>query len=743
LSTARTAGLPLPSALSVRDPGLASLRRAARVAVVVPVLAAVAQPITGAPSSSAFAVFGSFALLGLADFGGPMWPRARAYAGAVVIGGGLVALGSAASTATWSAVLATAVVAFVATFLGLFGGYLRAGHTAMLLAFIVAVSIPLPSSGLADVLPRLAGWGLAGAVATVTGTLLWPRHTRTRLRRRAADACRALGLLAAQPSSPERLREARDAVSQAHRAYDTAPLRPSGPARRDRAMVGLMIDLEQALRFAERFSRRPRRPAVDEEGLLLGEMARTLDRTAGVLAARASQPDLGAVDRARAAYRDAVDRWAGERLRAGEEAGSVLDALSGSSELRVFAYATLAIAVEASVIAGLVVRGLPEPFPHWHPPATGAAPWLARTLSSLRAQLHPGGVWFLNSLRAMLALSLAVLVTRFVRLDHSFWVVFGTLSVLRSNALSTGRSAVQAVLGTAVGVLVASLLTVGIGNNRTALYVVLPIAAFVAAYVPTVVSYLVGQAAFTLFVVLLFDILQPQGWTIGLVRLEDVALGILVSLVVAALFWPRGARGQLRTALAGLYRANASTLGAAFGYLLGDRPEADVDAGRAAVSRELDRAGEAFDAFLNERGSRKVPMITWGRVAAAGNDVLVAVGAMEAMGLLGYRTAGCEQCVSRVRRDVGEVVGEFAGFAAQLEGHDPRQRAAVEASARTRVAVEHCLRAWKGSPETGLDRTAIGLATAWFWDAELVRLGEDLTGPLAAVSAAARSPWWR
>jgi hypothetical protein len=67
----------------------------------------------------------------------------------------------------------------------------------------------------------------------------------------------------------------------------------------------------------------------------------------------------------------------------------------------------------------------------------------------------------------------------------------------------------------------------------------------------------------------------------------------------------------------------------------------------------------------------------------------------------------------------------------------------VEASGRTRVAVEHCLRAWKGSPETGLDRTAIGLATAWFWDAELVRLGEDLTGPLAAVSAAARSPWWR
>jgi uncharacterized membrane protein YccC len=511
---------------------------------VVPVLTAVAAPITGSARATAFAVFGSFALLGLADFGGPMWPRARAYAGAVVIGGGLVALGSVASTATWSAVLATAVVAFVVTFAGLFGGYITAAQTAMLLAFIVAVSIPLPAAGVAGVLPRLAGWGLAGAVATVAGTLLWPRHARTQVRQRAAEACRALALQVAEFVSPGRRNAARASVGETRGGHDAAPVRPAGPARRDRAMVGLVIDLERALEFAERLGRRARRPAVDEEGALLGEIAAMLDGTAGVLAAGAAQPDLGATDRARAAYRDAVDRWAGERLRAGEEAGSVLDALNGAAELRLLAYAALAlaVAVEASVVAGQVVHGLPAPFPHWHPPAPGAAPWLARMLASLRAQLHPGGVWFLNSLRAALALALAVLVTRFVRLDHSFWVVLGTLSVLRSNALSTGRTALQAILGTAAGVLIASVLTLAIGGNRTALYVVLPIVAFAAAYVPTVASYLVGQAAFTLFVVLLLDLLQPQGWKLGLVRLEDVVLGILVSLVVAVLLWPRGAR---------------------------------------------------------------------------------------------------------------------------------------------------------------------------------------------------------
>jgi hypothetical protein len=159
-----------------------------------------------------------------------------------------------------------------------------------------------------------------------------------------------------------------------------------------------------------------------------------------------------------------------------------------------------------------------------------------------------------------------------------------------------------------------------------------------------------------LFVVVLFDLIQPQGWRLGLIRLEDVALGIAVSLVVAVLLWPRGARGQLRSALAALYRADAACLDAGFAYLLGHRGEGEVDTTRWAAAAEAERAGEAFDVFLIERGSRMLPMVTWGRVAAAGNDVLLAADAMEAMGLLGYRPHGCEQCADRVRGDVDEVV---------------------------------------------------------------------------------------
>ena len=259
-------------------------------------------------------------------------------------------------------------------------------------------------------------------------------------------------------------------------------------------------------------------------------------------------------------------------------------------------------------------------------------------------------------------------------------MVLGTLSVLRSNALSTGRTALLAIGGTVVGFVIAAVLTLAIGTSAGALWVTLPIVAFLAAYVPTAVSFLVGQAAFTLFVVVLFDLLQPQGWRLGLVRLEDIALGVGVSVVVAVLLWPRGARGQLGSALAALYRADAACLDAAFGYLLGDGSQRQVDASRRAAETEVDRAAAAFEVFLTERGSRTLPAATWARVAAAGNDVLFAADAMELMGLLGYRPDGCQQCVDQIRRDAAAVVGVFTGFAGQLQ-----QRRAPPARRRCRL----------------------------------------------------------
>ena len=82
--------------------------------------------------------------------------------------------------------------------------------------------------------------------------------------------------------------------------------------------------------------------------------------------------------------------------------------------------------------------------------------WLGRqpegvpgTLSAARERitsyLEPHSVWLHNSLRGAAGLGLAVLAARLTGVQHSFWVVLGALSVLRSNALNTGQDAVRAM----------------------------------------------------------------------------------------------------------------------------------------------------------------------------------------------------------------------------------------------------------------------------------------------------------
>ena len=239
------------------------------------------------------------------------------------------------------------------------------------------------------------------------------------------------------------------------------------------------------------------------------------------------------------------------------------------------------------------------------------------TLSAARERitsyLEPHSVWLHNSLRGAAGLGLAVLAARLTGVQHSFWVVLGALSVLRSNALNTGQDAVRAMAGTVAGFIAGAALLAGIGTNTTLLWFLLPLAVFLAGVAPACISFAGGQAAFTLTVVILFSIIQPTGWHVGLVRIEDVALGAGVSMVVGVLFWPRGAAPALRQALAEAYADGTGYLASTVrsGMSHGDPstpapPALAGDAARAAAaSRRLD---DAFRTYLAERGAKRLPL---------------------------------------------------------------------------------------------------------------------------------------
>jgi uncharacterized membrane protein YccC len=229
----------------------------------------------------------------------------------------------------------------------------------------------------------------------------------------------------------------------------------------------------------------------------------------------------------------------------------------------------------------------------------------AEDAEAMAATANVRSVWFQNSVRGAAGLAVAVYIAQRTGLQHSFWVVLGTLSVLRSNALGTGRSIVSALAGTAVGIVVGALLVIAIGTHETVLWGVLPVAILLAACAPRAISFAAGQAGFTVVLFILFNLIQPVGWRVGLIRVEEIAIGFAISLGVGLLFWPRGAGALLRQDVATAYARGADYVVATARQLTtGEDADSAARASRAADAA-LHRLDDVFRQYLAERSATK------------------------------------------------------------------------------------------------------------------------------------------
>src|SRR6185312_763074 len=638
--------------LAQRDRGFAALRRATRAAIIMPAMFALGDKVIGNPQLATFAAFGSFAMLLLVDFGGSMAERFQAQAALAVTGGVFVCLATLASQTVWLATVAMAVVGFGVIFAGVVSSVLAGATTALLLAFILPVSLAAPASAVPD---RLAGWAMAGGVALVATALLWPAPARDRLRGPAAAACRALaarlraGIAYMLSGMDEQFALDRDhAAAQADQAVEAlrsaflaTPYRPTGLSTPARTTVRLVDELSwlnsiviqpglhrdggrrAALRVKEAAA-----AVLDRAADLLESMGGSSDELDAALtelaAAHAKMQEGVMVDLPVWSRPPASDpavatdpaaatdpATATDPAASGEPASEFITSLDPAFRAQELSYAVSLIARNVELTAAAERRSWRERWLGRQP--EGVPGTLSAARERITSYLEPNSVWLHNSLRGAAGLGLAVLAARLTGVQHAFWVVLGALSVLRSNALNTGQDAVRAMLGTVAGFIVGAALLVAIGTNTMLLWFLLPLAVFLAGVAPAVISFAGGQAAFTLTLVILFNIIQPTGWRVGLVRIEDIAIGVGVSLVVGVLFWPRGAAPALRQALADAYADGAGYLASTvrFGMSRGD-PGAPAlsavtgDATRAAAaSRRLD---DAFRTYLAERGTKRIPL---------------------------------------------------------------------------------------------------------------------------------------
>jgi uncharacterized membrane protein YccC len=416
----------------------------------------------------------------------------------------------------------------------------------------------------------------------------------------------------------------------------------------------------------------------------------------------------------------------------------VLDGLEVDDALRVVSYLVLALGSNAVIAAGGRVDAALR-LPTGTPRESGVTEIVIRIARTVRIHLTPASSVLHDSLRVALGLALAVLLARLLQLEHAFWVVLGTLSVLRSNTLATERTTLLALVGAVAGFILGAIFVVVVSETSA---VALPVTVFLAAYAPSAIGFVVGQAAFTLYIIILFNLISPAGWRIGLARIEDVAVGAGNSVVVGLILWPRGARVAFRHALAELYHTLAVFLIVSFDAVLAGATAAAASQARNIAVHARDRAAEAFDQLVRERGARHLDPQTAAMLVASGTHAIMVGDLLTVIEEKGAQAQGCSTGFAVLQAQQQAMVATFLRLADRLRraisASGPQERVSGPI---LREAALTCLRRWQEDPARG--QAALAVVRAGEWIQFLDALAADLEEPVTAVVEATQEAWWR
>lgn len=593
-------------------------RRAVRAAILVPGTFAISFLLLRDPTAALFSAFGSTTLLLYVDFGGPIRPRVQSQLALIVGTAALLCIGTLAQQNIWVATGVTLVVTFGILFFGIASSVLANAQASLLISFLLPLTLPGPLDALPD---RLLGWGLASLGSLIAITLIWRGPTNDPLRSSAIISLGALAGrvrdLAASAELPKddtgRIVMVPELVAL-KRSFLQTPFRPSGLGAAGRELAKLVeqqVQLEQVLREIgmDHPQLSPEAKAVFETSAdLLDECAIVLRASRSDTSTLAAHRDkLAGLRQASEAAAIAETKKLPRKTKAADQRGPLTTIIAPSFDAQELSVIVDSIAERTILSASARNRS-------WVAHLLGLrseviSPALSTARDRLASHIDRRSVWLHNALRGSIGFALTVFVANAIGVQHAFWVAFGTLAVLRSNASATGQTALKAILGTLIGIVVGGVLLVVLGHNTLACWILLPLLVAFIGLAPAF-SFVAGQAGFSVLLIVLFNLMQPIQWTIGIVRIEDVAIGCAVSVVVGFLLWPRGAGSAFAIAMSNALGASARYLAASIDYALQrcggglskKRSIADGD-GMIALdaARRLD---DSFRQLLTERGAK-------------------------------------------------------------------------------------------------------------------------------------------
>lgn len=709
-----------------------------RPAIVVTIVAVIVNLVlTGLGPSGFYATFGVFILLVLSDFGGPLRTRFLAYLATGAGGLVMIVLGTLAATSLAAAIVVTALVGFALAYALMLRGYLAPAFLSLLLPYIVAVTTPTTMSDLAI---GLASYAAAAVIAAIAAVTMWPEKPDERARQAVASVVSAAAEVvgAATPARPGA--PAGDAESQhgtlvaeytaLHTLFDGDLARPGDLTAADHALVRLVDDVSR-LRFALDWMIGESAPATAADITMLSAARDTLTACATALSARGALADE-TVAALYAAQAEHVDRLPAEtdRLLAEARPDEAIAMVDAGFRYRVIAVLTATVAGHTLTAVGH------RPGPGSTGPIDPVRTEITRLDRStgpaelLRSNLTIRSPWLRRGVQTAVAVAAAVVAVHEMHLEVGFWVVLGIVASLQFTAIRARKSAVEVAGGTLVGFAICAALVHFVGKNTPVLVAVLIPVAFLTVWLPRGRLLVpLKQAGFTVWFVMLVSLAHGGlSMRIDDVRIEDVGTGLVISLAITAVLWPRGVATRVRDVLHSSAAASGDFVAAAYAYLGTEAGPADrerVERAAQSAVHARDLADEAFDVALAEGGAAHDDAKAWTTVANAVDHAMV-VGTM-VRGLEGYGLAPlADRVAAQQLHDVARSASaEFAAATDPGSARASESAAAPAAQEGTADAVSAAVRGWSGRREpltvTGATgpmspgHAAIGLLWARDW----------------------------
>ncbi|WP_262281972.1 FUSC family protein [Micromonospora sp. MA102] len=607
----RRPGGELRDRLRRRDPGYRLIRRAARLTVVASLTFYGCRYGLGSVTLATYALFATVATGSFAQLPGPAAVRARTLLAAVPVAWALVAVGTVLAVSTAAASAGMLVIGFAVAFAGVGGPRLVGLANAFQLFYILACFPPYQP----DTLPaRLAGVTLGVALVALAEVTLWPDPAPVSFPQRLAAAAAGLAdhldaladVLLARPgaagAAARRHTRAAQLLDQVRLPRLPVTARPTSAGRRDRAWRDAAAAAQEVLAVAESLASRPDVPGSGDPDLAgaLRRCAATLRRSADRTVRRSGTPAAGGPELEPATPSPSWRAAGPVRLRVDAAVRTLAD--------QVGTYATaIGIATGPRGRTERTTEAGADRF--WY---AGRSTW-SLYRRQFRAHLTPRSVYLEGAVRLAVALAAARVIAGVVNLQHGFWVLLATLSLMRASASDTRTTLRPALVGTLAGGAAGGLLLL-VSPERQAYAALLPLALVLAFGVGPLLGLGWAQALLTLLLIVVFAQLNPASWQLAGARVVDVAIGAVVGVLAGLLLWPRGSGAELRRN-AGAYLAASGR--AAERIVEAFASGADARPAVAAARRAEALATTSLVQYHGERHDPRLSHVDWDAVLAA------------------------------------------------------------------------------------------------------------------------------